>query len=235
LESRIASLEARLAELSPDDLLIGDHLSQTTQRKEEPDEVEGGEGGQVKNEIAAGVALLSLNSVSEPHYLGGSSGYSWAKVLLGHLSRPASSLFRPNETFQPRYYSNLPTTPPSLPSREVGTALVDSFYMHVQARYPFMDWRRLRKWLANQDEMVVLKGQYAINTMEGREKGTASFFIWLVLNCALGSQLIPRRMVYAVGARLLQGVSMPGMADPEAYYAAALEHMDLIVTLHNVE
>jgi hypothetical protein len=42
-------------------------------------------------------------------------------------------------------------------------------------------------------------------------------------------------MVYAVGARLLQGVSVAGMAEPEAYYAAALEHMDVIVTLHNVE
>ena len=42
-------------------------------------------------------------------------------------------------------------------------------------------------------------------------------------------------MVYAVGARLLQGVSLPGIADPEAYYAAALEQTDVIVTLHNVE
>jgi hypothetical protein len=42
-------------------------------------------------------------------------------------------------------------------------------------------------------------------------------------------------MTYAIGARLLQGVLIPGIAEPEAYYAAALEHMDVIVTLHNIE
>ncbi|ORY25361.1 fungal-specific transcription factor domain-domain-containing protein [Naematelia encephala] len=223
LESRIASLEARLADLNPDDQLISDHLHEKNRRPPSDEELEGvapeGEG-KVKSEIAAGVALLSLNSASEPHYLGPSSGYSWAKTLLGTLHRPPKLLFQPKETFQPRYQSTNTFVCPSLPAKEVGAALLDSFYMHVQARYPFVDWRQLRGWLARQDEMVVQKGQFPINSAEGREKGTASFFIW---------------MVYAIGARLLQGVPLPGVADPETYYTAALEHFDVIVTLHNVE
>jgi hypothetical protein len=42
-------------------------------------------------------------------------------------------------------------------------------------------------------------------------------------------------MTYAIGSRLLQGVALPGIAEPEAYYALALDHMELIVTLHNIE
>jgi hypothetical protein len=157
--------------------MISDHLAAA--RRAEQSEVEGvGENGEVKNEIAAGVALLSLNSVSEPHYLGGSSGYSWAKVLLGTLHRPASSLFRPDETFHSRYRQQNSLARPSLPSREVANALIDSYYMHVQARYPFVDWRKLRATLAKQDEMIMQKGQYAAGTPEWREKGAASFFVW---------------------------------------------------------
>jgi hypothetical protein len=134
--------------------------------------------GEVKNEIAAGVALLSLNSVSEPHYLGGSSGYSWAKVLLGTMHQPPTTLFKPKETFHPRYHISTPAGRPSLPQREAATAMVDSFYMHVQARYAFMNWRELRDWLARQDEMVVAKDEYKLGTPEARSKGTASFFVW---------------------------------------------------------
>ena len=182
LESRIASLEERLAQIHPDDILISDHLPNPNKRPSQPQTTanEDEESGEVKNEIAAGVALLSLNSVSEPHYLGGSSGYSWAKVLMGTLHRPPNSLFHPDETFHTRYTARRPYQRPSLPSREVAAAMVDSFYCHVQARYPFMDWRRMRELLARQEEMVVVQGQYPFGTNEWREKGTATFFIWYV-------------------------------------------------------
>jgi hypothetical protein len=42
-------------------------------------------------------------------------------------------------------------------------------------------------------------------------------------------------MAYAIGARLVQSTSMRGIEEPDLYYAAALEHFDLIVTLHNAE
>jgi hypothetical protein len=56
--------------------------------------------------------------------------------------------------------------------------MVNSFYMHVQARYAFVDWRKLREWLGRQEEMVLPKGAYNASSTEGREKATASFFVW---------------------------------------------------------
>lgn len=230
LESRIASLEGRLAEIKPDDEMAQDHLA-TARRNNEVEAAEVDAPG-AKNEIAAGVALLSLNSASEPHYLGGSSGYSWAKVLVGTLNRPSSSLFRPGETFKARNKEGVVIQPcPDLPSKEVGAMMVDSFYTHVQARYAFVDWIKLRGWLANQKNMVPKDGAYDVTTAEGKENSTASFFIWWVLNPAA----LTDRMTYAIGARLLSGVAIAGMAEPEAYYKAALKHMDVIVTLHNIE
>jgi hypothetical protein len=181
LESRIASLEARLAEIKPGDDLADDHLDTLRQHDQSVSGSGTGESGEVKNEIAAGVALLSLNSASEPHYLGGSSGYSWAKVLLGTLHRPASTLFKPDETFKARYKeteAGLALVRPALPDKELAAMMVDAFYTHIQPRYPFVNWRQLRDWLARQDEMVLPKGAYSVITPEGREKGTASFFVW---------------------------------------------------------
>jgi hypothetical protein len=99
--------------------------------------------------------------------------------MLGTLNRPPGGLFKPNETFKTRSQEGMIVLPcPALPSKELGTMMVDSFYTHIQARYAFVDWRKLRGWLARQDELVLPNGVYNIATPEGKEASTASFFIW---------------------------------------------------------
>jgi hypothetical protein len=49
---------------------------------------------------------------------------------------------------------------------------------------------------------------------------SAAFFIW---------------MFFALGARLFYKVSVPSLASPEAYYAKAMEHLDIILGLHDLE
>jgi hypothetical protein len=91
-----------------------------------------------------------------------------------------------------------------------------------------MDWRQLKSWMAKRELLVERKSSYEIGTPRARLIGTASFF-------ASGPLELKSRMAYAIGARLVQSTSMGGIEEPDSYYAAALEHFDLIVTLHNAE
>lgn len=42
-------------------------------------------------------------------------------------------------------------------------------------------------------------------------------------------------MIFAIGARFCQKLSIPNLASPEAYYAKALEHLETIVGLHDLK
>lgn len=44
-------------------------------------------------------------------------------------------------------------------------------------------------------------------------------------------------MVYAIGGKLMQGRAAAGLniGEPDQYYAAAIQHLDVVVRLHNVQ
>lgn len=42
-------------------------------------------------------------------------------------------------------------------------------------------------------------------------------------------------MLFAIGTRLVQRVSIPGLASPSAFYAKAMEHLEVIVGLHDLK
>jgi hypothetical protein len=132
---------------------------------------------------------LSLNSASEPHYLGLSSGFSWARTILGILKPPSTSLFTPEDSrYRPSHPSNRPESP-KLPSEAVSDALIEAFYMHVQARHPFMYWRQLKSWVAKRELLVGRKSSYEIGTPGARLIGTASFFVSGMSKVGLSSSL----------------------------------------------
>jgi hypothetical protein len=98
LENRVAELEARLATYSPDNVDVADHLRQNPFTPASPSSGTVSNQNNPHNNYAAGVALLSLNSANEPHYLGLSSGFSWARTILGIFKPPSTSLFTPDDS-----------------------------------------------------------------------------------------------------------------------------------------
>ncbi|RSH89943.1 hypothetical protein EHS25_001929 [Saitozyma podzolica] len=178
LENRVAELEARLATYSPDNVDVADHLRQNPFTPASPSSGTVSNQNNPHNNYAAGVALLSLNSANEPHYLGLSSGFSWARTILGIFKPPSTSLFTPDASRnRPSHPSNR-TEAPKFPSEAASDARIEAFYMHVQARHPFMDWRQLKSWVHKRELLVGMKSSYEIGTPRARLIGTASFFIW---------------------------------------------------------
>mgnify|MGYP001605463093 CR=1 FL=1 len=42
-------------------------------------------------------------------------------------------------------------------------------------------------------------------------------------------------MLFAIGTRLVQRVSIPGLASPDAFFSKAMEHLEVIVSLHDLK
>ncbi|KAF9556323.1 hypothetical protein CPC08DRAFT_765310 [Agrocybe pediades] len=238
LETRVADLESHLRMLEPSGGFGNDHWDQTSSVISKgtpaslnsfcssPGPVTKGwesttdDGTEEEGQVARGIALLSLNSAAEPHYIGASSGWSWAKTVLGTLG-PSRS---PSSKYYSHRFRNLPddfkhkqkpspaSDLPRIPSTAVADVLIRAVYEHIQARYPFQCWRTFNEWHAQRDK-------YIVDEPMGRDEQTAAFFIWLM---------------YATGARLLETTHLPGLHPPEIYYAKAMEYLDTIVTLHNL-
>nr|KIR84433.1 hypothetical protein I308_05450 [Cryptococcus tetragattii IND107] len=180
-------------------------------------------------DFAAGVALLSLNSASEPHFLGASSGSTWAKLVSSVWRRPGISLYHTNPIRSgqshgtPSDVSENQLQPHQclLPSPGDSEILFKACYMHVQARYAFPDWIELRRWISQQESLLRASVENDVNTPEGKVSRVAMFFIL---------------MVYSVGSRLMQAtpVKVSTAAAPEAYYASALCYMEVIMMLHDI-
>ena len=101
LETRVADLESHLRLLQPSGGFGNDHWDQSSPTTSKgiianidsscslPGLYTKGwesttdDGTEEEGQVARGIALLSLNSAAEPHYIGASSGWSWAKTVLG--------------------------------------------------------------------------------------------------------------------------------------------------------
>lgn len=142
-------------------------------------------------DFAAGVALLSLNSASEPHFLGASSGSTWAKLVSSVWRRPGISLYHTNPIRSgqshgtPSDVSQNQLQPHQclLPSPGDSEILFKACYMHVQARYAFPDWIELRRWISQQESLLRASVENDVNTPEGKVSRVAMFFIlWVKPN-----------------------------------------------------
>lgn len=89
----MADLESHLQALNPSGGYGNDHWDQSSMggvnsASSSPIASRGWEsttddGGDEEEQVARGIALLSLHGAAEPHYVGASSGWSWAKTVLG--------------------------------------------------------------------------------------------------------------------------------------------------------
>lgn len=166
-------------------------------------------------DAARGVAYLSLNAASEAHFLGASSGAFWASMILAQLNQQTTGFEVPSifEKFQ----DTRPLLPDSVidnVSPETSTILFNACYNHIQMRYPFLDWPTIRDHFQGKEDII----RAAAMPNARRETRTAAFFIWLVI---------------ALGARLCRHLSL-GLALPDDYFAKAMVHLHIIVTLHDL-
>lgn len=196
LETRVADLESHLRTLEPSGGFGNDHWDQPNPRLT-PRNIESSigrstgwdsttdDGDDDEGQVARGIALLSLNSAAEPHYIGASSGWSWAKTVMGTINGrhriPASSVpgisnlnslrFRDLSDFTHKRRVSTTSESPRVPMDAMAEVLIRTVHDHIQARYPFQCWRSFNKWHAERDK-------YLVEDLTEPEDRTAAFFIW---------------------------------------------------------
>ncbi|GAA5850111.1 hypothetical protein JCM8547_001015 [Rhodosporidiobolus lusitaniae] len=195
--------------------------------EDEDEEEEDGEddAGEWHDKAAKGFGFLSLQANGNPTYVGASSGFSWARLVLAGMSGAAAT--------EGGKYSTRPTTSEplrqlSLPHHvlpdnslqnipdELADMILSQTYRHIQPRYCFIDWLYLHEIWAHRIAIT----QRATQSGASKALKTAAFFVW---------------MVFAIGSRFCQKLSIPNLASPEAYYDKAMEHLETIVGLHDLK
>lgn len=234
LEERIAFLEARLPAYAEDhfdiptdgiqrelankdashDQLHFDSLS--SNHGSVTDETEG------ENSLVDGVAYLSLcasgtaDTVSDPAYLGSSSGATIARMIQASLFRRSGgpSIQGLGSLRQvPGRNQHIPPVPPveiprttSFPPPEQAKLLFDTFFDRLHTRWPLLD----RKVYA-----AIFDEQYASESLSTMHRSIL-------------------HLIYAIAARFLQLTKRANDVDPEEHLIAAIEPMDYILDQHNI-
>ncbi|GAA6001857.1 hypothetical protein JCM10207_002353 [Rhodosporidiobolus poonsookiae] len=195
---------------------------------EEDDEDEAEDEAEWPDKVAKGVAFVALSANGNPTYIGPSSGFSWARMVLAGISGAAAAEGgkygkQPThfETSEPLRQLSLPHQAladdalSSIPD-ELAELILSQTYRHVQPRYPFLDWLYVHEiW---QHRLVITRTATQPNASKALK--TAAFFIWMLTAC---------------GSRFCQKMAIPSLQSPEAYYAKAMEHLETIVGLHDLK
>lgn len=162
------------------------------------------------------IALVSLNGSSEPKYLGPSSGFSFAKLLVGP-GRRLDQQIRDGEKLDAD--SNAPFRTEHhvvpLPSFHEAAILSEAFFDEIQWQYPFL---HKPSFLSSLRAVYAVKDQHQAQSKDktGLDISNVYFQIFMVL---------------AVGASMLS--KTPSMArDAGDYYLSAMQHSDR--ALYNV-
>ncbi|GAA6022533.1 hypothetical protein JCM11491_005591 [Sporobolomyces phaffii] len=185
------------------------------------------EGDSEENEAARGVAFLSLNAGGNPIYVGPSSGFSWARLVIGAMagaSRAEGGKYQPTrarlDTRAPFDAGPRSLSAPLLAddalagvSDELASRVFDVAYQHIQSQFCFLDWLWIRSIFPHRAKITLA----AKTPDSSKATRAAAFFIW---------------MLFALGSRLAQ--PLPGLASPESYYTKAMEHLETIVGLHDL-
>ncbi|GAA5990171.1 hypothetical protein JCM5350_002530 [Sporobolomyces pararoseus] len=111
-----------------------------------------------EDEAARGVGFLSLNAGGNPIYVGPSSGFSWARMVLGGMTgacRAEGGKYSPTRSrLDTKSAFDAGPSPPSTPllsddalasaSDDLASRVFDIVFQHVQSQFCFMDWIWLR-------------------------------------------------------------------------------------------
>lgn len=96
-------------------------------------------------DLASKVGTLSLNAAgAEPHYLGSSSTFAFARLLKPALNQLALEPVVTLET-QSSVLDSIPTMCP-LPNYEVAVSLSNAFFENICTQYPFLHEPTFRAW-----------------------------------------------------------------------------------------
>ncbi|KAK4687077.1 hypothetical protein P7C73_g3034, partial [Tremellales sp. Uapishka_1] len=184
LEIRVAKLEQALAEVAPHHPEINDHYYPKS-----PD------GSAVKTVLPArpvpAEARPSLTRLLKTSYRS-SRGCHPADLCAA---------------LQPDSHSSATVNPdPKLPPSALADRIFSSVYQHVQSRYPFLDWPRLRAWHSRREHVCHLDENSSTDDTIG------AYFIW---------------MIYAVGADLEPGTS--GLENARSYFEKAWRYLETVI------
>ncbi|KAK8846752.1 hypothetical protein IAR55_005839 [Kwoniella newhampshirensis] len=223
LESRVAKLESALAELDPFHPEINDHYNPSggnggpsqapRPRSTDTPESRNGTG----DDMSAEVGYVSLSRLGPEQFLGESSGFAFSRVLKHaiQIHRPQAKLPTdqprpPNLMVQPDSPLPNPINPnPSLPPLQVAEDILTTLYRHLQSRYPFLDWARLRTWHTRRAQICF--------TPQTTDDQIGAFFLWTVY--AIGVEFNPRE---------------PNLDSAETYFEQAMRHLDAVLSAYDL-
>ncbi|GAA5887560.1 hypothetical protein JCM6882_001449 [Rhodosporidiobolus microsporus] len=205
----------------------GDGDAMEYDEEEDEEDAEEEDSGDWHDKAARAVAFLSLSANGNPTYIGPSSGFSWSRFVLAGISGAAAAhggrYSHQSSGLDPEPLRHIGVSQNPLPDNalenipnDVADLILSQVYRHVQPRYPFLDWLYLHEIWAHRTVVT----QRATQPGASKVLKTASFFIW---------------MVFAIGSRFCQKLAIPNLASPEGYWAKAMEHLEVIVGLHDLK
>ncbi|ORY26900.1 fungal-specific transcription factor domain-domain-containing protein [Naematelia encephala] len=201
LESRVAKLESALAQLDPDHPEINDHYDPRPSQspaltKKTLDE----DSGQIK----LGSELLLVEG----------SAFRFAKILKSSLRNPKIAppkLGDRSTSLQLSPPVRISINPnPSPPRAELGEEIFRAVYMHVQARYGFVEWDRLRAWHERRDVICSAGADAPMDDQVG------AFSLWVL---------------YAIGVTFTRDQSLESA---ETYLEQAMRYTDAVIAPHDL-
>jgi hypothetical protein len=118
----------------------------------------------------------------------------------------------PTGVLQPGSTVQTPTNPnPCLPSPSVAEEMLTAVYLHIQGRYAFIDYPRLRAWHDRRESICFAGPTAPLDDQIG------AFFIW---------------MMYASGVSFAR--SEPTLESAETYLEQAMRYVETVITPHDL-
>lgn len=98
------------------------------------------------DELSSRVGLLSLNAAgAEPHYLGVSSTFAFARLISSSLRRSLLSE-APDETRVSQDAADFSTASCKLPRQNIALQLSNAYFQNIHIQYPFLQEIEIRSW-----------------------------------------------------------------------------------------
>lgn len=131
-------------------------------------------------DLASKVGTLSLNAAgAEPHYLGSSSTFAFARLIKPILNQVSLAAPESQTDYGPASGCATPTMC-QLPDPTTAVTLSNAYFENIHTQYPFLSETDFRKW---ESSIVLLQGDYEQWT--GANFSQTPFFflnmVWLSL------------------------------------------------------
>ncbi|EIW68705.1 hypothetical protein TREMEDRAFT_74148 [Tremella mesenterica DSM 1558] len=197
LEARIAKLESALAELDPNHPEINDHYNSSFSPSYRPN----------VEDLSKEVGFVSVNKSGSEQFFGESSGYTFTRT-----KPDPRSLVQNSSSAPPSRYLVNPNPP--LPTPEVSEKILQMIYLHIQSRYGFVEWHRIRAWHARREKVCFtpMNGQASFDDRIG------AFFLWVIY--AVGTEFVPREAA--------------GLETADTYLEQAMKYIDFVIAPHDI-